>query len=477
MSELCDLNAVDLRRMIGSKEISPVELLDSCINRIEAVNPTLNVVVSECYDRARDEAKAAEAEVLAGEQLGLLHGLPVGIKDLEATEGLRTTYGSKLYEDNVPAQDQVSVRNVRDEGGIVFCKTNTPEFGAGANTRNLVFGATGNPFDPIKTCAGSSGGSAVALATGMMPIASGSDYGGSLRTPAAYSGVVGFRPSPGVVPSENKPTGLLPFSVLGPMGRNVADTALLLAAQTSVDPRDPFSTGIDASLIDPIQEADLGSIRAIISADLGVAPLSKAYRALFEERVGTFRHVFAGAEDRDPNFDGVHECFEVLRGVAFVAAHGERVRTRRDDISPNVVDNVDRGLQYNMQDVADAHLAQTRIARDWLSLFEDVDIVICPAAATTPFPHSEWSVSEIDGEKMPTYMRWLALSYAPTMAATCGCVLPCGLDEHGMPFGIQVLGPPGADRHVLEVAAALERVLASNPATARPIPDIAKLSN
>lgn len=477
MTELCDLNAVDLRRMIGSKEISPVELLDSCINRVEAVNPTLNVVVSECYERAREEAKDAEKDVMAGEQLGLLHGLPVGIKDLEATEGLRTTYGSKLYEDNVPEQDQVSVRNVRDEGGIVFCKTNTPEFGAGANTRNLVFGATGNPFDPVKTCAGSSGGSAVALATGMMPIASGSDYGGSLRTPAAYSGVVGFRPSPGVVPSENKPTGLLPFSVLGPMGRNVADTALLLAAQTSVDPRDPFSTGIDASLIDPIQEADLGSIRAIISSDLGAAPVSNAYRALFQERVSTFRHVFAGTEDRDPNFDGVHECFEVLRGVAFVAAHGERVRTRRDDISPNVVDNVDRGLQYNMQDVAEAHLAQTRIARDWLSLFEDVDVVICPAAATTPFPHAEWYVSEIDGVEMPTYMRWLALSYAPTMAATCGAVLPCGLDEHGMPFGIQVLGPPGADRHVLEVAAALERVLASNAVTVRPVPDIATLSN
>ena len=476
MSELCDLNAVDLRRKIGSKEISPVELLDSCINRIEAVNPTLNVVVSECYERARDEAKAAEAEVMAGEPLGLLHGLPIGIKDLEVTAGLRTTYGSKLYEDNVPEHDQVSVRNIRDEGGIIVGKTNTPEFGAGANTRNLVFGATGNPFDPMKTCAGSSGGSAVALATGMVPIASGSDYGGSLRTPAAYSGVVGFRPSPGVVPSENKPTGLLPFSVLGPMGRNVADTALLLAAQTSVDPRDPFSTGIDASLIDPIQDADLGPIRAVISTDLGVAPVSNAYRALFKERTSTFRHVFADAEDRDPNFDGVHECFEVLRGVAFVAAHGERVRKRRDDISPNVVDNVDRGLEYKLQDVAEAHVVQTRIARDWLSLFEDVDVVICPAVAITPFPHAEWYVSEIDGAQMPTYMRWLAISYAPTMAATCGCVLPCGLDAEGMPFGIQVLGPPGADRHVLEVAAALERVLAANPTTARPIPDIAKLS-
>lgn len=476
MSELCDQNAVDLRRMIGSKQISPLELLDSCINRVETVNPTLNAVVSECYDRARDEAKAAEAEMMAGEPLGLLHGLPVGIKDLEDTEGLRTTYGSKLYEDNVPEQDQVSVRNVRDEGGVVFCKTNTPEFGAGANTRNLVFGATGNPFDPEKTCAGSSGGSAVALATGMMPIASGSDYGGSLRTPAAFTGVVGFRPSPGVVPSENKPIGLLPFSVLGPMGRNVPDTALLLAAQASIDPRDPFSTAMDASHVEALEFADISSARVAISTDLGCSPVSKVNRDIFKARTDTFRHVFAEAVDYDPDFTDVHEAFEVLRGVAFVGAHGERVRTRRDDISPNVVDNVDRGLEYSLKDVAMAHVAQSKIARNWLGLFDEYDVLICPAASVTPFPHAEWYVKEIDGEDMPTYMRWLALSYAPTMAAACGCVLPCGVDNEGMPFGIQILGAPGEDRHVLEVAASLESVLASNSATARPIPNIAELS-
>lgn len=476
MTELCDLTAIDLRRRIGSKDISPVELTESCIRRIEAVNPAVNTMVSTCFERAMDEAKAAEQAVMDGEYLGVLHGLPIGIKDLEATEGLRTTFGSKLYEDNVPEADQLSVSNVRDEGAIVVGKTNTPEFGAGANTRNLVFGATGNPFDPEKTCAGSSGGSAVALATGMVPVASGSDYGGSLRTPAAFCGIVGFRPTPGVVPAEAKPAGLLPFSVLGPMARNVPDAALLLSAQASADARDPFSGDLDPALFEPMREADLGSMRAAISPDLGCSPVSKANRALFKSRTDTFRHVFAEAQDRDPDFTDVHECFEVLRGVVFVGAHGERVKNHRDKISPNVVDNVDRGLQYNLEDVAKAHLTQTKIARAWVALLDEVDCVICPAASVTPFPHAEWFVSEIDGEKMPTYMRWLSLSYAPTMAMACGCVLPCGIDDFGMPFGIQVLGAPGRDRQVLEIAAALERQLAANPETARPLPDLNTLS-
>jgi len=475
MTELCDLNAIDLRRLIGAKQISPVELLESCIQRIEDIDGALNAMVTRCFERAHDEAKIAERCVLQGTPLGLLHGLPLGIKDLETTAGVRSTMGSRLYADHVPDEDQLSVANTRAEGAIVVGKTNTPEFGAGANTRNLVFGATGNPFDPVKTCGGSSGGSAVALATGMVPLASGSDYGGSLRTPAAFCGVVGFRPSPGVVPAEARPVGLSPFSVLGPMGRTVSDAALLLAAQASVDPRDPFSTDIDPSLFDPLYPADLGSVRAAISVDLGGAPVSRAYRDLFSARTDTFRKVFADAQDRDPDFADAHTCFEVLRGVNFVAAHGERVRNHRDDLSPNVVDNVDRGLAYNLEDVAHAHLQQTRIARNWLALFEDVDIVICPATSVTPFAHENWAVSEIDGEKMPTYMRWLALSYMPTMAMACAAVLPCGADEAGMPFGIQVLGPPGADRFVLEVARALEMVLADNAETARPTPDLTKL--
>jgi amidase len=475
MTELCDLDAVEMRQLIGKKEISPVELTESCITRIEAVDGAVNAMITRCFERALNEAKTAEQSVMQGEKLGLLHGLPLGIKDLEATEGVLSTLGSKLYVDNVPDQDQVSVANSRAEGAIILGKTNTPEFGAGANTRNLVFGATGNPFDPEKTCAGSSGGSAVALATGMVALASGSDYGGSLRTPAAFCGVVGYRPSPGIVPAESRPVGLSPYSLLGPMGRTIKDTALLLAAQASIDPRDPFSTSIDPMLFEPLYPADLSSVRAAVSVDLGSATISAAYRKIFESRIANFRHVFASAENKDPDFTDADECFEVLRGVNFVAAHGERFRNNREDLSPNVIDNVERGLAYSLEDVARAQLQQTRIARNWLSLFDEVDVVICPAASVTPFPHSSWSVTEVDGKEMPTYMRWLAITYMPTMAMACSAVLPCGLDEEGMPFGIQVLGPPGADRQVLEVACALEQVLESTPDTSRPLPDLSKL--
>ena len=475
MSDLCDKTAVELRRLIGRKDVSPVELLDSCIARIEATDSALNAVVTRSFDRARDEALHAEKAVLNGEELGLLHGLPVGIKDLEATDGIRTTLGSQLYSDHIPNKDQGSVANIRAEGGIVIGKTNTPEFGAGANTRNLVFGATGNPFAPEKTCGGSSGGSAVALATGMMPLATGSDYGGSLRTPAGFCGVVGIRPSPGVVAAEGRPVGLLPFSVLGPMGRTVDDAYLLLQAQMGVDPHDPFSTAPDVDLFTPLEAADLGSIKAMITNDLGAAPMSKSYRSIFAERVETFSHYFASANHGTPDFTDADNCFEVLRGVNFVAAHGERVRQHRDRLSPNVVDNVDRGLAYNLEDVAVAHLQQSRIARNWLDLFNEVDVVICPATATTPFDHSQWSVKEIDNIEMPTYMRWLAITYMPTMALASAVVLPCGLDDNKMPFGIQILGAPGNDRFVVEAAKALEAVLANHPITQRPKPNLDRL--
>ena len=475
MSSLCEITATDLRHMIGRKDISPVELVEASIDRIEMVDSSLNAVVTKNYEAARKAAKTAEKSVLDGEMLGMLHGLPIGIKDLEATANLRTTLGSKLYADHVPTTDLGSVANVRNAGGIILGKTNTPEFGAGANTRNLVFGATGNPFNTEKTCGGSSGGSAVALATGMVPLASGSDYGGSLRTPAGFCGVVGIRPSPGIVAAETRPVGLLPFSVLGPMGRTVDDANLLLQAQMGPNPHDPFSTMFVDELALPLKGADLGSIRAMLSANLGSAAMSNDYRKTLIERTKMFQHHFAYAFIGDPDFTHGDNAFEVLRGVNFVAAHGDRVRDHRDELSPNVVDNVDRGLSYSLADVAEAHLQQTQIARRWLDLFKEIDVVICPATSTTPFNHDQWNISEIDGVQMETYMRWLAITYLPTMALACGVVIPCGVDNVGMPFGIQILSAPGNDRLVIETAKALETVLAQHQETSRPCPDISKL--
>ncbi len=476
MTEPCDLPAVAARRSIASGALSPTELLESCIRRIEATNTAVNAVVAIDAGAARKRAKDIEASLARGEDAGLLAGLPIGVKDLQATQGLRTTWGSLLFKDTVPAADESSVARVRQAGGVILCKTNTPEFGAGANTTNRVYGPTGNPFDPAKTCAGSSGGSAVALALGQVPLATGSDYGGSLRTPASFCGVAGFRPSPGLVPAVDRPAGLSPFGVTGSMGRTIADTHLLLRAQLGVDKRDPFSSDDINRIPAELGALDLGQVRAAISTDLGCAPVDRNIAATFQARVSTFRSAFKEVQERAPDFSGVHEVFEVLRGVHFVAAHRERLEKSRDLLDRNVVDNTERGLAYSLGDVARAQVEQSKLMRRFIAFFNEVDVLICPAASVSPFPHSQLFVEEINGEKMPTYMRWLAITYAPTMALACAAAVPCGLDHAGMPFGIQVIGPPGADARVLEVAHALEQVLARNKETARPLPPLPVLT-
>ncbi len=474
MTEPCDLPAVTARRLIGAKRLSPVELLESCLKRIEATNKTFNSIVAIDEKAARKTAKQAEAQVMRGDELGLLHGLPLGVKDLQATAGLRTTWGSLLYKDHVPKEDDANIAQVRSHGPVILAKTNTPEFGAGANTRNRVYGATGNPFDPEKTCAGSSGGSAVALALGQVTLATGSDYGGSLRTPAAFCGVTGFRPSPGVVPSPDRAIGLSPFPVTGPMGRSVADAHLLLKAQMGVDARDPFSSDNAFRIPETLAGIDLGGITAAISTDLGCSPVDEGIARTFQSKVKTFSGVFAEAQYRDPDLTGVHDVFETYRGIYFVGAHGERLANHRDMLDRNVIDNTERGLEITASEVAKAGVEQTKLYKNFLSMFDEVDVLICPAAAVSPFPHSQLFIDEINGEKMPTYMRWLALSYALTTVLPAAAVIPCGLDAHGMPFGIQIVGPNGSDGLVLEVAHALEQILAENVETRRPVPGAAK---
>jgi amidase len=469
MVELCDLSAVQARRLIGRKEVSPVELLESCLARIESTNTSVNAIVAMDVAAARRQAKAAEQALLRGDDLGLLGGLPIAVKDLQATAGLTTTWGSLLFQHHVPADDEYSVANIRRAGGIVLAKTNTPEFGAGGNTTNRVYGPTGNPFDPNKTCGGSSGGAAAALALGQVPLATGSDFGGSLRTPAAFCGVVGFRPSLGVVPNVDSAAALIPFTVTGPMGRNVQDAHLLLRAQMGRDKRDPFSSDDNARIPTRLLGADLGHLRVAVSADLGCATVDRNIVETFWARVKQFRHVFGEVQERVPDFSGVHDGFEVLRAVHFVAAHRQRLDHHRDLLDRNVIDNTERGLKLSLADVSRAHMEQTNLAKRFLASFYDVDVLICPAAAVSPFPHRQLFVEEINGERMATYMGWLAITYAPTMALACAAVLPCGRDHMGMPFGIQVIGPMGTDATVLEVAYSLEQILAANTTTARPM--------
>ena len=471
MTEPCDLSAVDALTEIQSGALSPVELFQSCVIRIETVNPVLNAIVASDLEAGLTCAQQVTDKISRGEEIGLLGGLPTGIKDLEGTAGLRTTWGSKLHENEVPEEDDFVVANIRSHDANIFCKTNTPEFGAGGNTVNLVYGATGNPFDASLTCAGSSGGTAVALATGMLPVATGSDYGGSLRTPASFCGITGFRPSPGVVPAVQSTVALSPFAVIGPMGRTVADTHLLLKAQSIFDRRDPYSSS-QLQIPDELESIDLSTIRAAWSVDFGCCPIDTEIAALFKNRVSIFASHFASCDERNPVMDNVHNVFEVLRGLFFVAAHEQHLKHNRDLLGANVIDNTERGLSFTASQISQAFAQQSEIYRDALDYFKDTDILIAPAAAVSPFPHTQRTVTRINGEDMPTYMRWLALSYAPTTALCCSCVLPCGLNNLGLPFGIQVIGPNGSDAKVLAVAAALETILATNTETKRPVPDI-----
>jgi Asp-tRNA(Asn)/Glu-tRNA(Gln) amidotransferase A subunit family amidase len=426
-------------------------------------------------ERARHEARAAEAAVRAGNAQGLLHGLPIGIKDLQETEGIVTTHGSPLYRDHVPATDERMVAAVRRAGAIVVGKTNTPEFGAGANTVNEVYGATRNPFDPKRTCGGSSGGSAVALATGMLPLCTGSDTGGSLRIPAAFCGVVGFRPSPGLVANERRVLGWTPISVAGPMGRTVADARLLLRAQIGADSRDPFSWPVDPDSFADAAPVDPGRLRLAVSEDLGGAPVEPSIRATLRERMALIAGAFKSCDWRHPDMAGADRAFAAIRAQNFLAGQRERYERHRDQLGAYVRANYEEGLAMSALDVAEAHAAQTRILRALERFFGDHDILISPTVGVPPFPIEEGYARTVDGRAMRTYYAWLAPTYYLSLTGHPCVSIPCGLEQSGTPFALQITGPARQDKFVLDVAEAIETLLARDPRTARPVPDLAKL--
>lgn len=472
---LLSRSAVELRRLIGSRALSPVELLEACIERIEAVNPRVNAVTATCYERAMDEARAAEAAVMKGQPLGLLHGLPMGVKDLEDTAGLLTTYGSPLFRNHVPGADNVLVQRLRAAGGIVVGKTNVPEFGAGANSRNPVWGAVGNPFNPNLNAGGSSGGSAAALACDMLPVCTGSDTGGSLRIPAALNGVVGMRPSPGVVPSERKKLGWTPLSVVGPMGRNIADTCLQLAATAGPHGADPLTYPLDRMQFLRPASFDLGGLRVGWSEDLGVCDVDPVVRRAFRSKIAAMQSWFASCEEVSPDFAGAHECFDVLRAESFVAGMDAAYRKDPASLGPNPRANYEQGAAMSLRDAAVARTAQTRMLQAFQRHFEHHDVLLCPTTPLSPFPWTSLFAAVIDGQPQANYYRWLALTYVITLTAHPAISLPCGRDELGMPFGLQVVGPFRSDAQLLAISQALEQAFASSDTLRRPRPDLANL--
>ncbi len=475
-NKLLELTSVEMRRRIGTKEISPVELLEASIARIEALNPAVNAIAATDFATARKLAASAQASARKGEPLGPLHGLPTGIKDLHETAGLLTTYGSPLYRGFVPQNDAAMVALVRKAGAIILCKTNVPEFGAGANTRNVVWGATGNPFDPSLNAGGSSGGAAVALACDMLPVCTGSDTGGSLRIPAAICGVVGFRPSPGVVPADGRPLGWTPISVLGPMGRTIGDLRLLFAAQIGMDDREPLAFPLDPAAIAMARPVDLGCLRVAYTEDFGQCPVSGEIRRVFRSRIAAMRHLFRSCDEVAFDFGEADACFDVVRAQSYVDRYRDDYNKDPSSLGSNVRVNYEMAAKMTLAEMAWAHAEQTRIFRRFQARLRDYDLVLSPTVPVTPFAWTQLYLEELEGVRLRNYYHWLALTYVVTLVTNPAMSLPCGVDEHNMPFGLQITGRFRADRDLLDAGEAMEQAFAGIPGLERPRPDLSKLA-
>lgn len=481
MNELCDLCATEARRLIGEKAIAPSELVESCIRRIEQVNPAVNAMVACDFSAARAVARQQDQALMRGEPLGPLHGLPLGVKDMIDAAGLPTTFGSLAKKDNVAQQDERLVAVLRAAGANIVGKTNVPEWGAGGNSRNAVYGTTGNPFDTTRSAAGSSGGSAAALACGMVSLATGSDTGGSLRNPAAFNGVVGFRPTAGMIPAEKRGCAWLQISTLGPMGRTVDDVALMFSVMIGADARDPLSHVVPgrqlrhANEFWPLPEVDLASLKVAFTSDFGFAPTETGIAASFAKKIQRIAPLFAHAESSTPDCHGTDEAFETLRSLMFLTSTCELYQRDPTQVGENIRMNVEEGLRYSAQDIARGLDLQTQLYRRWQAFFHDYDYIISPAVTISPRPWSELWPREINGQPTRTYYHWLALAYVTSLAGVPSISLPVGRDQQGMPFGLQIVGRRGDDSGVLRVAKALEQALKKDPQLARPAPDIAAL--
>ncbi|WP_163270069.1 amidase [Chelativorans alearense] len=469
------MSATRLIEGFAKAEFTPSELLEACLERIARFNPSINALTAFSTERAIVEASRATQRWKAGAPIGPLDGLPVGVKDLQDAEGLPTTHGSPLFRGNVAERDMQIVARLRRAGAIVLAKTNVPEFGAGGNTRNPVWGATGNPYDPRLTAGGSSGGSAAALSASLVPLCTGSDTGGSLRLPAALCGILGYRPSADVVAHPTRPVGWSVISVLGPMARNMDDLLLMLQTIHGFDAGDPLSSHADPARFDNMPPVSLDRLRIGFSEDFGGAPVDRRVRAAFRERVAAIAPHAATCRPVDLNLGEMDRCFDILRAESFVAAFDPAGDRPVEQFGPHVAANVELGRRLSFHDRAWAHLEQTRILRAFNRRMADFDILLLPTAPVPAFPWEQPYPEEIDGQKMDIYYRWLALTYRGSLMGGPSITLPAGTLGDGLPFGLQVLGPLRGDRGLLGAARAIEMLLARDPATAPAKPDLTKI--
>jgi amidase len=457
MSDLCFEPATRLAGRIRKGELSARELLDACLAQIERVDPKVNAIVTRCAERAREQAAAADEAQARGAELGPLHGLPIAHKDLVETEGIRTTYGSPLFAEHVPDFDALIVERLRAAGAVQVGKTNTPEFGAGSQTFNRVFGATRNPYDTTKTCGGSSGGAAVALACGMVPIADGSDMGGSLRNPANFCNVVGFRTSPGRVPIWPARTAWSPFSVLGPMARTVADAALMLSAIAGPDARSPISIREPGERFAAPLERDFAGVRIAWSRDLGKLPVDARVTAVLARARPVFESLGCRVEAAEPDFRDADFVFKAWRAWSIELAFGPMFEQARDQLKDTIVWNVERGRELSGPDLGRAERARTELYHRVREFMQTHEFLVLPVSQVPPFDVETPYPTEVAGVEMTTYIDWMQSCYFITATGLPAISVPCGFTDDGLPVGVQIVGRHQDDFGVLQLAHAFER--------------------
>jgi amidase len=453
---ICFSTATELAARIARRDVSVTEVVRAHLAQIERVNPAVNAIVTLTAERALEEARVKDDALARGERPGPLFGLPVVHKDLVPTRGIRTTYGSPIYRDHVPDVDGLIVERLRAAGAVTLGKSNTPEFGAGSQTFNEVFGRTLNPYDPSKTCGGSSGGAAVALAFGMVPIADGSDMGGSLRNPAAFCNVVGLRSAPGRVPVWPAVSAWMPFSVQGPMARTVADVALLLSAIAGPDPRSPIAIRESGERFRAPLGRDFKGVRVAWSRDLGGLPIDARVRNVLDGQRKTFETLGCIVEDGEPEFTEAREIFQIWRAVAFAAKYGPLVARHRHQMKDTVVWNIEQAGKLSARDVGEAETKRTELYHRVRAFMEQHEFLLLPTTQVPPFDVTQPYVSEIEGVRLPTYIDWMRACSDITVTGLPAISVPAGFTPEGLPVGLQIVGRHQDEWGVLQLAHAFE---------------------
>jgi amidase len=454
VSELCFTAPRRLARMLRNRQVSATELMRAFIAQIERINPQVNAIVTFLPEQALKAARALERRNKFARPLD---GLPIAYKDLLPTKGIRTTFGSTLYADHVPVQDHSLVERLCAAGAITLGKTNTPEFGAGSHTFNAVFGATRNPYDLSKTCGGSSGGAAVSVACGMLPFADGSDLAASLRNPGNFCNVVGFRPTPGRVPSWPAPNGWDTLSTLGPIARTVEDTAFLLCAMAGPDPRAPASMAEPGTMFGRSLKRDFRRTRIAWSRDLGGLPVEPGVTAVLDPQRTVFRDLGCIVEEAEPDLSPATEAFHTLRALGFLQRYGSLLKEHRGKLKETVIWNIEQGLRLTPEQITRGQALRTEVFHRLRAFLERYEFLLCPVNQVLPFAIDLEYPTEIAGVKMENYIDWMKSCYYISVASHPAISVPAGFSEHGLPAGLQIVGRYRDDFGVLQLAHAFEQ--------------------